>query len=75
MDHQRWCRASEVIGRVRALANKDRHWKKWPLDINDVVKEVTALVQREMDSHQVSLRLELTPAVPMILGDRVHCRQ
>ncbi len=67
-------RASEVIRRVRALANKT-DIEKVPLDINDVVKEVTALVQREMDSHQVSLRLELKPAVPMILGDRVQLQQ
>jgi PAS domain S-box-containing protein len=67
-------RAGEVIRRVRALANKT-DIEKVPLDINDVVKEVTALVQREMESHQVSLRLELTPAVPMILGDRVQLQQ
>src|SRR5713226_4236974 len=28
-----------------------------------------------MDSHQVSLRLELKPALPMILGDRVQLQQ
>src|SRR6202158_2035202 len=67
-------RASEVIQHVRALANKT-DIKKVSLDTNDVVKEVVALVQREMDSHQVSLRLELTPAVPMILGDRVQLQQ
>jgi PAS domain S-box-containing protein len=67
-------RASEVIRRVRALANKT-DIEKVPVDINDVVKEATALVQREMDSHQVSLRLELTPAVSMILGDRVQLQQ
>jgi C4-dicarboxylate-specific signal transduction histidine kinase len=67
-------RASEVIRRVRALANKT-DIENVPLDINDVVKEVTALVQREIDSHQVSLRLELKPAVPMVLGDRVQLQQ
>jgi PAS domain S-box-containing protein len=67
-------RAGEVIRRVRALANK-ADIEKVPLDINDVIKEVTALVQREMDSHLVLLRLELTPAVPMILGDRVQLQQ
>jgi PAS domain S-box-containing protein len=67
-------RAGEVIRRVRALANKT-DIEKVPLDINDAVKEATALVQREMDSHQVSLRLELTPTVPMILGDRVQLQQ
>jgi PAS domain S-box-containing protein len=67
-------RASEVIRRVRTLANKT-DLEKVPLDINDVVNEATMLVQREMDSHQVSLRLELTPALPMILGDRVQLQQ
>jgi signal transduction histidine kinase len=67
-------RASEVIRRVRALANKTQI-EKVPLDVNDVVKEVIALVQRELISHQVSLRMELAPALPMILGDRVQLQQ
>ncbi len=67
-------RASEVIRRVRALANKT-DIEKAPLDINDVVKEVIALVQGELVSHRVSLRMELAPALPMILGDRVQLQQ
>jgi C4-dicarboxylate-specific signal transduction histidine kinase len=67
-------RASEVIRRVRALANKTDP-EKVPLDVNDVVREVIALVQRELISHRVSLRMELAPALPMILGDRVQLQQ
>jgi PAS domain S-box-containing protein len=67
-------RASEVIRRVRALANKT-DIKKVSLDINDVVKEVISLVQREMDSHQVRLRMEIAPALPMVLADRVQLQQ
>jgi PAS domain S-box-containing protein len=67
-------RASEVIRRVRALANKT-DVEKVPLDINNVVREVVALVQRELISHQVSLQMELAPALPMILGDRVQLQQ
>jgi PAS domain S-box-containing protein len=67
-------RASEVIRRVRALANKTEI-EKVPLDVNDLVSEVIALVQRELASHRVSLRTELTPALPMILGDRVQLQQ
>jgi PAS domain S-box-containing protein len=67
-------RASDVIQRVRALANKTSI-EKVPLNINDVVREIIALVQRELISHQVSLRTELTPALPMILGDRVQLQQ
>ena len=67
-------RASEVIRRVRALANKT-DIEKAPLDVNDVVREVIALVQRESISHLVSLRTEFAPALPMILADRVHLQQ
>jgi PAS domain S-box-containing protein len=67
-------RASDVIQRVRALANKTSI-EKVLLNINDVVREIIALMQRELISHQVSLRTELTPALPMILGDRVQLQQ
>ena len=67
-------RASEVIGRVRALANKTS-LEKMPLDVSDVVRETIPLVQSELISHQVSLRMELAPALPMILGDRVQLQQ
>ena len=67
-------RASEVVRRVRALAHKT-DIEKVPLDVNDVVREVIALVQRELASHRVSLRTELAPALPNILGDRVQLQQ
>jgi PAS domain S-box-containing protein len=67
-------RASEVIRRVRALANKGGI-EKTPLEINDVVRQVITLVRRELFSHQVTLRTELAPALPMILGDQVQLQQ
>jgi len=67
-------RASEVIRRVRALANKTS-LEKVPLDVNDVVRETIPLVQRELISHQVLLRMEFAPALPMIFGDRVQLQQ
>ena len=67
-------RAGEVIRRVRALVNKV-DTQKAPLDVNDVVNEVVALVQRELLSHRVSLRMELAPALPVVLADRVQLQQ
>jgi PAS domain S-box-containing protein len=67
-------RANEVIRRVRSLARKT-DLEKVALDINDVVREVMDLVQRELTSHQASLRMDLEPALPMILGDRVQLQQ
>jgi C4-dicarboxylate-specific signal transduction histidine kinase len=68
------CRASEVIRRVRALAKKT-DIEKVPLDVDHVVREVVALVQRELTSHRVSLRMELAPSLSVILGDRVQLQQ
>jgi PAS domain S-box-containing protein len=68
------CRASEVIQRVRALAKKS-DIEKVPLDINDVIREAIMLVSRELSSQLISLRTELAPSLPMILGDRVQLQQ
>src|ERR1700750_3008355 len=68
------CRASEVIRRVRALAKKSS-MEKMPLDVNDVIREAVSLVQRELSSQLVSLRTELTPSLPLVLGDRVQLQQ
>jgi PAS domain S-box-containing protein len=67
-------RASEVVRRVRALANKTGI-DKVPLDVNDVIREIIPMVQRELISHQILLPVELAPALPKILGDRVQLQQ
>jgi PAS domain S-box-containing protein len=67
-------RASEVIRHVRALAKKTGI-EKALLDINDVASDAMALVQRELSSHGVLLKLELAPDLPRIFGDRVQLQQ
>jgi PAS domain S-box-containing protein len=67
-------RASEVIRHVRALAKKT-DIEKVPLDVNEVVRKVIALVRGELINHQVPLRTEFAPDLPMILGDRVQLQQ
>jgi len=67
-------RAGEVIRRVRALSHKT-DVDKVPLDINSVVNDVIALVQRELFRHRVPLRIELSAALPMVFGDRVKLQQ
>jgi PAS domain S-box-containing protein len=66
-------RAGEVIQRVRALVNKTTDRKA--LHINEVVNEVIGLVQHELSSHRVALRLELTPVIPLVLADRIQLQQ
>ncbi len=67
-------RAGEVIQRVRALVNKTAD-QKLPLHINEAVNEVITLVQHELFSHRVSLRMELAPALDLVLADRIQLQQ
>ncbi len=67
-------RAGEVIRRVRALAKKS-DTEKALLDVNELVREAMALVQRELSKNDVSLRMELSPRLPSIYGDRVQLQQ
>ncbi len=46
-----------------------------PLDLNEVVREVIAMVRRELASHQISLQMELVPVPLKVLGDRVQLQQ
>ena len=67
-------RASEIIQRIRALTTKSPHEKSL-LNLNDVVREVVPLVQRDVASHGASLRLDLAPDLPVVLADRIQLQQ
>src|SRR5208282_763322 len=67
-------RASDVIQRIRALAKRSEP-QMLSLDINEVISEAILLVHRELHSHGVSLRTELSSALPPVLGDRVQLQQ
>jgi PAS domain S-box-containing protein len=67
-------RASEVIRRVRTLA-KRTDIQTAPLELNELVSEALALVQHELLSYRVSMRMDLATALPLILADRVQLQQ
>jgi PAS domain S-box-containing protein len=67
-------RAGQVIARVRSLIKKDEAQKEL-LDINAVIREAIALVASEAVRRQVSLKAELSPHIPPVLGDRIQLQQ
>ena len=67
-------RASEIIGRIRALAKKAPLQKGW-LDINDALREVIDLIYIEVQRNDVSLQTQLSGDLPLILGDRIQLQQ
>jgi PAS domain S-box-containing protein len=67
-------RAGEVIARIRTLLKKAETAKE-SLDLNEAIREVIVLTRSEMNSKQVTLRLNLAPDLPAVLGDRVQLQQ
>jgi PAS domain S-box-containing protein len=67
-------RAAEVIQRVRGLLKK-ADAERAPVDINEIINEVAVLLQRELAAKYVTPRLQLAPAIPLSVGDRVQLQQ
>jgi signal transduction histidine kinase len=67
-------RASGVIERIRALAGKS-HGEKAPVEINEAIREVVALMNDELKRNQVALRTELDDSLPLVSADRVQLQQ
>ena len=67
-------RASAVISRIRALLMKAAP-ERVELDINEIIQEVAVLVRNEVTRNRISLRNDLAPDLPRVLGDRVQLQQ
>ena len=66
-------RAGRVISGVRTMFKKTSQGKL-AVDVNDVVREVLALVRGELDNRRVSVRTELEQ-LPPVTADRVQLQQ
>ena len=67
-------RASEIVKRIRSMVQKTTPVAV-PVDINALLSDCVALVQREIVANRVVLQLEFTPGLPPILGDAVQLQQ
>jgi PAS domain S-box-containing protein len=67
-------RAGEVIASIRALFRSGVRENAF-YDINDVIREVRALIDGELQNNRVEARLELSAEIPKVLADRVQLQQ
>ena len=72
--HRIGANASEVIERLQSLVRK-RPLELRSLDVNQVAGDVLQLVAADAHRRHVTLRAELTPALPMINADCVCLQQ
>jgi PAS domain S-box-containing protein len=67
-------RASDVIGRIRALLQKAPPQME-RLDVNTVIRDVLTLAGNELLRGGIAVQTELAPDIPTVLGDRVQLQQ
>jgi PAS domain S-box-containing protein len=67
-------RASEIIGRIRALVKRQAP-RKDPVDVNLKIAEVIELTADEIRRNGIVLRTELSDGLPPVHGDRVQLQQ
>ena len=67
-------RASAVIDRVRTLVQR-QPLRAEPVDLNEIVRDVIAMIRHELVRAGVSLKARLAEAVPAVPGDRVQLQQ
>jgi signal transduction histidine kinase len=67
-------RASEIIGRIRTLANK-QPLRKDAFEVNEAIGEVIALTRGEVMKNNVLVQTQLAEGLPLIQGDRVQLQQ
>jgi signal transduction histidine kinase len=67
-------RASDVVGRIRALVKKAPPRKEL-VQINDAIEDVVALTYAEALKGRITCRTQLSPELPVIALDRVQLQQ
>lgn len=67
-------RATEIINRIRALF-KQTGSTRTLIDVNEVIDEVHHLMIPEATSERVLIEMDLEPALPPVLADRVQVQQ
>jgi len=67
-------RASEVVRHIRATFTKDTP-ERTRVQVNELIREVGALLQAEASRNQVALQTELATDLPPVMGDRVQLQQ
>jgi PAS domain S-box-containing protein len=67
-------RAADIIEHVRSLFRKDSSSQEI-VDVNEVIREMVVILQKEADRHSVRMSTDLTDGLPKVMADRVQLQQ
>jgi C4-dicarboxylate-specific signal transduction histidine kinase len=66
--------AGEIISRIRSQFEKGSSNRE-VVDLNEIIREMIALLRSEALRYNISVRMELAADLPQIIGDRVQLQQ
>jgi C4-dicarboxylate-specific signal transduction histidine kinase len=67
-------RASDVIGGIRAMFKKIGN-DKTPVDVNALIRDVLALVGRDLETRRIALETDLPAGLPAVVGCQAQLQQ
>ena len=67
-------RAAEIISKIRLIFKKSAPQHEL-VDVNEVIREMIVLLRNEASRCSISVRTELVPHLPRVIGDRVQLQQ
>jgi len=67
-------RAADIVKRVRAMFKKGTPQRE-AVDVNEVIREMIALLRNEATRHLVLVRTQLGADLPRVMADRVQLQQ
>jgi C4-dicarboxylate-specific signal transduction histidine kinase len=67
-------RASDVVASIRTMFKKDSH-ERVLMDLNELIRDVIAIVDADLRAQRVSVSTELDAGFPQVLADRVQMQQ
>jgi PAS domain S-box-containing protein len=67
-------RAAEIVNRIRQVFKKGTSQREL-VDVNEVIREMTALLRGETTQYNILVATDLASDIPPIMGDRVQLQQ
>ncbi len=67
-------RAADIVDRVRSLYRRGAPQREL-VDLNEIIQEMIVLLQDKANRYSISIRAELNPCLPKVMGDRVQLQQ
>jgi len=67
-------RAADIINRIRSISKKGES-KRQLADVNELIREMIALLRSEAKRYSISVRTELDAGLPKVMADSVQVQQ